>query len=293
MRSWVANGVAQAWSNGEMRGWHTNGQHRAHLYWWHEPRGFHGAPTQNIVLDWAPGDREAEQVAISGLREALTEFGADAEIQLLPFQQRAVKLLLSEKFTVLGHILMGETQVALEQLLSRLQPPKMLKHLGLTLARARSCDVEAMLELQRSVFAHDAWACWFGTEPHYIDTVVRPMLDGTRESANFCIWRDSEIVGSFGADIERQHPFWGDIAGVDFVLHPSIQKQGVVKTAYRCVLEELAASGVGYFKGGTLQPAVFELAKLMGRYSVGLHLHRRQVPRPPTEFDISSFLLSS
>jgi len=293
MRTWVVNGVAQAWSNGDLQGWSSGGQHIAHVFWWHQNPGFHGAPTQHVVVDWQPGNHEAEAVAIEGLYNALPSLGADAEVQLLPFQNQAVTLLMSSGYTVLGHVLMGRTGSASERLVSALQPPEDLSHLGLRLAMARPGDTNAILTLQKDVFAQDPWACWFGANPHYLDTVVKPMLEGTREAVNYCIWRGSELVGSFGADIEREHPFWGDVAGVDFVLHRSIQQRGVVKTAYRCILGELLRRNVKYFRGGTLQPAVFRLAKVMGRYSVGLHLHRREVPQPPEHLDVSSFLQSS
>ena len=293
MRQWVANGVAQAWSNGGFRGLQTDGVYRAQLYWWHQDAGFHGAPTQNIVLDWLPDDGEAEEVALQYLADAMSEFGDETEIQLLPFQQRAVDYLLSQRFTVLGHILMGESQRALARVVSLLDPPEDLGHLGLSVKPIRRSDVDAILELQHVVFTHAPWACWFGTSTHYIDTVVRPMLEERRESANFCIWRGEKLLGAFGADIERNHPFWGDIAGVDVVLHPSIQKQGIVKTAYRRLLTTLVDRGVDHFKGGTVQPAVFRLAEVMERRTIGLHLHRRDVPKPPTDVGLSSFLRSS
>ena len=283
MRRYITAGIASAWSNGALYGWHDATQHRCHLYWWHEAYGFHGSPVQQIVLDWLPGDSAAEACALQALQDVLLEFGEHAEIQLLPHQYQATELLLKNGFSVLGEVLLGECHTALERLERRYSPSGTLDHLGLRLERARPEDTEAILALQVEVFTLEPWACWFGASEQYLNSIVRPMLDGRREAINYCIWEQDRLVGALGADIERDNAYWGPIAGLDLVLHPDIQGRGVIKTGYRRLLRDLSDAGIQRFKGGTLQPAVQGLGQVMGRQRISTHLQRRSAPQPPGE----------
>lgn len=55
------------------------------------------------------------------------------------------------------------------------------------------------------------------------------------------------------------------LGGFSFFLHPSIQGLGITKTGYRLLLEFLLRKGTRKFIGGTSQPAIRSLGKIMGR----------------------------
>ena len=74
-----------------------------------------------------------------------------------------------------------------------------------------------------------------------------------------------KVVGSFSASQSSDDASLGPRAGLDLIFHPSIQGRGAVKTAYRLLLESLRARGVTTFFGGTSQPAILGLARVLGR----------------------------
>lgn len=61
------------------------------------------------------------------------------------------------------------------------------------------------------------------------------------------------------------HPSVGKIGGFSFFLHPSIQGLGVTKTGYLLLLKFLLKNKVKTFTGGTSQPAIQSMGKVMKR----------------------------
>ena len=79
------------------------------------------------------------------------------------------------------------------------------------------------------------------------------------------IYRERTFLGNFSYTASTRSIQWGHSAGLDIMLHPLIQRQSVVKTVYRLMLESMIERDVKVYKGGTAQPAVMGLGKLMER----------------------------
>ena len=72
----------------------------------------------------------------------------------------------------------------------------------------------------------------------------------------------------------------GGYAGLEIMLHPLIKKKSVVKSVYRVMLESMIERGVDVYKGGTAQPAVMGLGKLMERPVFSWVLRKRTAFTP-------------
>lgn len=72
-------------------------------------------------------------------------------------------------------------------------------------------------------------------------------------------------LGAMVGGIQKQGSSKQNIGGLSFFLHPSIQGKGLIKTGYRLILDFFVKNKVTKFYGGTSQPAVQSLSKLMNR----------------------------
>ncbi len=72
-------------------------------------------------------------------------------------------------------------------------------------------------------------------------------------------------LGAMVGGIHKQGSSKQNIGGLSFFLHRSIQGKGIVKTGYRLILDFFVKNKVTKFYGGTSQPAVQSLSKLMKR----------------------------
>lgn len=185
-------------------------------------------------------------------------------------------------------VVIGEVKASLERLMAALDPPSDLTHLGLSLKSLSTAqEVDAVIELKRLVFSAHPESCFFGAWPSYLACEREALLEGLRSTdPTWLIVRGGDVLGYFSAHLSQKPPFWGSRAGLDVILHPSIQGQGIIKTVYRHLLSELAARGVQAFIGGTSQPSVMGLSKIMEREIL------EYIVRPHASFDLEHFGLS-
>ena len=94
------------------------------------------------------------------------------------------------------------------------------------------------------------------------------------------IYRERTFLGNFSYTVQSANPLWGHSAGLEIMLHPLIQKKSVVKSVYRVMLESMIERGVDVYKGGTAQPAVMGLGKLMERPVFSWVLRKRTAFTP-------------
>ncbi|MCA9538278.1 MAG: GNAT family N-acetyltransferase, partial [Myxococcales bacterium] len=145
--------------------------------------------------------------------------------------------------------------------------------------------IDPVIALKHRIFAAHPEYCWFGADPRFLAREAAGMRAELAAGRCFdeIILREGRLVGFIGLGIQHGNAFWGSTGGLDLVLDPEIQGQGVVKTAYRRVLERLVAEGVAVFKGGTSQPAVLALGRRMGRVMASVNV------RHATPFSASHF----
>ena len=182
-------------------------------------------------------------------------------------------------------VVIGEVGPSLDRLVAATNPPPDLNHLGLSFKRLSSAqEVDAVIELKRLVFSAQPEFCFFGAWPSYLACERGALLEGIGSSdPAWLIVRGGDILGYFSAHLSQEPPFWGSRAGLDVILHPSIQGQGIIKTIYRTLLGELRDRGVRHFIGGTSQPSVLGLSKIMERETL------EYIVRPHASFDLEHF----
>lgn len=169
---------------------------------------------------------------------------------------------------------LGNPVVALRRLVKVKNPPREIPGLEIRPVRSR-LDCIAAIRLQKRVFTRIPGRGWFShtrrgllqDKNEYISSLEK------KSSEQFLVFRGKRLVGFFGC--YRGKCAAGRIGGFTFCFSPEIQGQGVVKTAYLLLLEGLVKRKVPFFKGGTSQPAVRGLGKIMKRRVTG-HLYMQK-----------------
>lgn len=91
----------------------------------------------------------------------------------------------------------------------------------------------------------------------------------------FGVFRGQKLLGYFALFIYRSS-LADARAGTSLTFDFSIQGRGIAQTAYRIMLEEMKRRRVRSFHGGTSQPAVLGLAKIMRRKTVSYLLRYKK-----------------
>ncbi len=81
--------------------------------------------------------------------------------------------------------------------------------------------------------------------------------------------RDDRVRGFFGFDMRKRSFFGRKTSGVEFAFDRSIQGLGLAPIAYATMFEEMIRRGIRVYLGGTAQPPVLKLARLMKRELFG------------------------
>lgn len=224
---------------------------------------------QEIVLHVKPRAIISIQRSLkSAIRKAAKESPIFTEIKLSPEQDKVLEPTLKNTgFTIRYEILLGNTSKALSKLMRAKRPPKDLKHLGLELRALKSeDDLRKALKLQKCVATKAKAHTYFAYTPaqlrkdkkEYKSLIIdnRGLLLGVFKGS---ILLGLMIVGAHGENGPEQH------GGLSFFLHESIQGMGITKTGYRLMLEYLKKKKIRSFYGGTSQPAIQAMGKVMGR----------------------------
>lgn len=249
---------------------------RAYLLWWHEPVAWHGAPAQVVWLDHVD-DPAAERWICDQLDQMPIDPGFEC---MLDAGYHGVRRhLLSRGFGIDSVSMLGAPALALTRLMA--DRPVDREHPAVRIAPLTPADVDAVVDLSRQVFRETPAYCWFGANPVFLEARALDLGQPARGPREV-LWRDDRVVGFWSAEVDPS-PFWGRAAGMDFVLLPEIHGLGLARVGYRRLLEGLVADEVPIFKGGTNQPPVLHLSRLMGRRPWQTWI-RREVPFSPTHF---------
>lgn len=288
----VARFVSRARIEGRLRArWLTDHEGRRHLgavaATHPEPGSWYGVPRQPLYLNRSPDDPGA----IDWLVEQVLDIGLGPESDLFVFAaDRELLDRLLAACPALGIdslVLLGDVEVALRRLVEQRDPPS-LTSLGFEVGPvADMTEVDRLVDLGRAVFsAHPGW-CWFGTTgPHLAREragLMQGIGGGDADDLTEVIRLDGRPVGMVQVHVD-DNPLWGRIAGIGLLLHPDLWGRGLSRSIYRRFLERLRDASVVGFKGGTSQPPVMALGRLMQRPLHGAHL-RVGAPFPRSHFD--------
>lgn len=282
IREFVTSAVCRARLEGQLSTRVVDGRLTAAVAAYPDPGSWYGVPVHAVAVtidDAAPG---AAGWLVERLRALAAERGVvGLDLHLYTAWRRAIDAVLSAELGlgIDSVVLVGATEPALAALVAKYDPPRDLSVFGLDAGRPRDvAEVDAVVALERRVFERWPAYCWFGASPQALARTRGTLLDALRgEGGMSVIRRGDEALGYVHFGVEHDAPFWGPAAGVGLLLDPSLWGRGLVKTLYRVGLERLVEQGVGVFKGGTAQPPVLGLGRLMGRAALGVHL-RAGVP---------------
>lgn len=180
------------------------------------------------------------------------------------------KLLVRSGFDLRYEILRGEVKPALRALGRIKNPLRDLRHLGLELRAIRkSRELQQVMDLQRRVSLRDR------RHSYYSHTAAQLRRDEQEYRQHLArgtalilgVYEKGILMGVMIATINKA-PGGLKNGGLTFFLHRRVQGKGIVKTGYLLLLEYLVRKNVKKFYGGTSQPAVQGLGKVMGRKMV-------------------------
>lgn len=240
----------------------------AQLFAFHDPSAWFGGPCTPVFLDRAPSDREALAFFAECLARNSALLGPESLIEVAADDLPLVALCVELGFAVDSLILVGDPKVARARLPSTALPA------DLTLRPLEPHQIEAIIALHREVFTREPERCWFGAHPSHLERLAASLA--TDRSGQFALWSDERVVGHVGVEV-RRNAMWGRVGGVELLLAPDFAGRGLARALYSALLDELVRTGCDTMKGGTNQPAVLHLGRLMGRPWHAFNL-RREAP---------------
>jgi hypothetical protein len=265
---------------GHLHTWPASGPPRMCVLTWPATQAWHGSRADFVFVEHLPGDTEAAAQACRALDALphLPDFDLHLDVHLTEVRAH----LLARGLGIDSVTLIGHPPSALARL-----PPAPALPPGLHVTHVQPVHHAAIIELQRSYFAAHPEHCWFGAHPTWLQNVSKS-LENPKPGCVEVLLSDHEVVGFWGSDFEFDNPLWGRKAGMVVVLDPRFQGRGLVKLAYRRMLEAQVAAGIEMFRGGTSQPPVLGLAAQLGRWPHSVWIR----PREKTFFDSSYFQLA-
>lgn len=271
---------------------------------WRQNLTWYGSPVQYCALDFDWTDPGSVIWATQKLLEVRPLLGDDCELMLSARYASILGVALSTGLGIDSVILLGAPQHSLDRLNERYEPESHLHMLNLDIRPAHSRrEVDHIIRLKQDYFTAHPEYCWFGAHEEHLrqhrlelersvilskrgrnrvdigrsrqlrathfeqeQAESEPSSETHAQSTQlWVIYRERTFLGNFSYTVQSANPLWGHSAGLEIMLHPLIQKKSVVKTVYRVMLESMIERGVEVYKGGTAQPAVMGLGKLMGR----------------------------
>ena len=258
--------LAALHSQGTVRVFETGGQIQAVWVWRHDEQPWCGDPVSAMAIDHVdPSGPAIERWLSSTLEVELRAMKAPPMVQVAPWYTAARRALQRRGFGVDSITLLGRPGVALSRLISD-RPIRALPS-NLRFEPMLPKHVDPVLELQREVFTASPEFCFFGANKRYLRD-RRPILLAQLEPPDHLervLLLNDEPVGHVGATVDPDNAFWGPCAGMSLLLAPRLQGRGLLRALYATLLSGMVERGARTFKGGTNQPPVLKLARVMGR----------------------------
>jgi GNAT superfamily N-acetyltransferase len=225
---------------------------------------------QNLVLLY---DKRCSKSAQRWIQKQLSKLATDSprftQIGLSEDDDAIFsKTLKKAGFRTRYEILMGDTRIAFKNLMKKKRPLSNLNHLGLELLPITSRpQVMKALSLQKRIALQSQNHGYFSHTAEQLRKDKKEYLRmvAKKDGLLLGVYRGKTILGFMLTGIHEDPSRSGKIGGFSFFLHPSIQGLGITKTGYRVMLEYLLKAKVYKFVGGTSQPAIQAMGKIMKR----------------------------
>ncbi len=211
----------------------------------------------------------------SNFKKYSNSYGKDTTFWL--HGQDKPKLLFFEKigFNIEALIQMGVPSVGLSKLERAYRPKDNFEEFGLICDSIKTKgEVDEVMKIYKSYFTRNPQYCSFATNPGQLKSMREELTEAKRSGdSHVYIIKDKKrkVLGMFSMSIGTD-PFFGKRAGMEFVFSKTLIGKGFSKVAYKILLKKMIKEDVRYYFGGTSQPAVIKLGKLMERWPLGFFL---------------------
>ena len=213
---------------------------------------------------------KARRKVMNWLKQTLVEVASKAprytQLIVAPGDDRHFRSSLeSIGYKTRYEILAGDTKTALACLKSKRNPRRDLRHLELDLKEISSVEeIPAVMALQKRVSIRSKRHGYFSHLPAQLErdrSSYYQIIRGKNEGSLLGVYRGQKLLGAMLANISGPER----VGGFSFFIDSSIQGLGITKTGYLLLLEFFARKKVKTFFGGTSQPAIQSLGKIMKR----------------------------
>jgi len=174
--------------------------------------------------------------------------------------------------------LIADSNYSLNQILRQYKSWPTFEEHGLECVPMQLKHVDGIVKIRRRTYRELPEYCWFGSQESHLCQYGKRMKTATQKKHLWWVLLDKEnVVGNFGGDVVTDDPIWGPCANVEVLFAPQYRGKGLMKTAYRIMLEGLVAKKIPLYTGTTAQKPVMKLGRLTGRQMFRIQLHSRPV----------------
>lgn len=252
-------------ANGSLAFLESQGQLRAGIWEFDTSEYFPGVKVRIVEFALRSGDKAALRWLKDEIRRRSKHYSTKTFIFLDKNSFIFLKMFCGLGFSIESLVLTGKPGPALSALMRVHKPPRDLVHLGLSIEKITRERIGDALRVNRQEFLRNPKHGWFCAEKTFLKLMREELTQAIkkRDHSHYLILRGKKVVGYFAATegIGQRK----GTAGVTFVFDRSIQGRGIVKTAYRILLEDMRRKKIKIFSGGTSQKSVLALGKLMKR----------------------------
>jgi GNAT superfamily N-acetyltransferase len=156
----------------------------------------------------------------------------------------------------------------------------------LKVRRIQKRDIAPALELVLKLFGDHPQFGSYVCDPLFVKMLKDEWtIDLTRSHPlAFVLEQKGRIVGQFDIYPHLATVFGRKTGSLGLNLHKSLQGRGLAKRIYLHLLKQMSRHRIHYFMGGTSQPGVMRLSKVMQRKAVGYELRSKKPAFPARYF---------
>lgn len=225
-----------------------------------------GAPVTQICIDLLLHSTKARTWMKSALKTRKLELArGEINLMLMEAYSQLIPFLTRQKLHIESVILIGKPKpafAALTKHYGKLQ----LQELKVKPVRT-AAQIRSAILLLKEEFKRNPQFGWFAADPKFL-AKERKILRSAAKSRNrthFVIENQGEVIAYFNTELTLAHPVWGRVGGMSFCINQNYQGKGLLKNCYAILLKNLILLKADVFMGGTSQPPVLKIARLMKR----------------------------
>ncbi len=225
-----------------------------------------GQRLTKLTLDFRLGSPEALKWTKKALKEARARSPkSEINLMLMAPYRALIPSVSKNDMHVENLILVGDTKVSLASLRKKYGK---LEQSDFSINPIRSeRQIRDSLSILKREFERNPQFGWFVADPRYINKERKMLrLEAKRRRPNYFVMESGgKTLGYFGVEFNPKNAVWGKVGGYTFCFSEAIQGKGLLKYAYSVLLKRLEELGADTYIGGTSQPSVLKLSRLMKR----------------------------